>query len=286
MPPDEIADRIRASELAPELADGLELWISAKGYLGGMDETGFTMEQVMAWAEVLYAADPDPYRVSVRHQIYTQRPNAHALAELAQSEEFDTALPRTLSWLGNGFVRIGDAEAMDDVYRRALIIHPTDFMLNFDYAFTLAALGRWEEAISYYLRSLALRPTNGGVWRNLGLARRETGDLARAIEALERSIEYQPDHAPTYVDLGLGRTAAGDPDGAIEAYRSAIGLQPDLAIGHCWLGLALQGHGELVEALEALERCHELGAGAPDWSHPSQAWIDECRRRLEAAPEG
>ncbi|MHC4142748.1 MAG: serine/threonine-protein kinase, partial [Planctomycetota bacterium] len=120
MPAAEIADRIRASDLAPQLADGLELWISAKGYLGGIGETGFTMEQVMAWAEVLYAADPDPYRVSVRHQIYTQRPDAQALAELAQSEEFDTALPRTLSWLGNGFVRIGDAEAMDDVYQRAL----------------------------------------------------------------------------------------------------------------------------------------------------------------------
>jgi serine/threonine-protein kinase len=286
MPADEIAGRIRDSDLAPQLADGLELWVSAMGYLGGTGETGFTMDQVMAWAEVLYVADPDPYRVSVRRQIYTVRPDGRALAELAQSEEFATALPRTLSWLGNGFARIGDAEAMDDVYQRALIIHPTDFMLNFDYAWSLAALGRWEEAITYYQRSLALRPTNGGVWRNLGLARRETGDLPRAIEALEQSIEYQPDHAPTYVDLGLGRSAAGDREGSIEAYRSAIEVHPDLAVAHCWLGLALQDRGELAEALEALKRGHELGAGMPDWDHPSQAWIDECRRRLEAAPEG
>jgi hypothetical protein len=59
-----------------------------------------------------------------------------------------------------------------------------------------------------------------------------------------------------------------------------------MAIAHCWLGLALQGRGDLAEALEALERCHELGAATPDWPHPSQAWIDECRRWLEAAPEG
>jgi serine/threonine-protein kinase len=286
MPGDAIADTIRASDLAPQLTDGLELWISAQGYLGGTGEAGFTMEQVIAWAEIVYAADPDPYRVSVRRQIYTLQPDARALTELSQSAEFGTALPRTLSWLGNGFLRVGDAAGMDDVYQRALLIHPTDFMLNFDYAWSLAAQGRWGEAITYYQRSLALRPTNGGVWRNLGLARRETGDLAKAIEALERSIEYQPDHAPTYVDLGLGRTAAGDHDGAIAAYRSAIELQPDYAIAYCWLGLALQGRGDLAEALEALERGHELGTAIPDWSHPSQAWIDECRRRLEDGTEG
>ncbi|MHC4219514.1 MAG: protein kinase domain-containing protein [Planctomycetota bacterium] len=286
LPPGEIADRIRASDLAPQLADGLELWISAKGYLAEVGGTGFTMEQVMSWAEILFAADPDPYRVSVRRQIYTPQPGGPALKELAQSAAFETALPRTLSWLGNCFLRVEDYEAMDDVYSRALTIHPTDFMLNFDYASSLAALDRWEEAIRYYHRSLALRPTNGGIWRNLGLALRATGDLDGAIDALDRSIEYQPDHAPTHVDLGLSRAAAGDRDAAIEAYRAAIGLEPDLAIAHCWLGRALQARGELTEALEALEHGHELGSGTPGWKHPSQAWIDECRRLLETSPEG
>jgi tetratricopeptide (TPR) repeat protein len=286
MPGDEIAGLIRASDLAPQLADGLELWISAMGHLGGSAGSGFTQDQIMAWADVLYTADPDPYRVSVRRQIYIQRPDPEVLAELAHSAEFDTALPRTTSWLANCFLRVDDTEAMDDVYRRAVSIHPTDFMLNFDYAWSLTHLGRWEEAIRYYHRALAIRPKNGGVWRNLGMALRKTGDLVGAIDALERSIEYQPDHAPTFVDLGLSRMAGGDPDAAIEAYRAAIELDPDLAVAHCWLGLALQDWGDLAEALEALERCHELGAGTPEWPHPSQAWIDECRRRLEAAPEG
>ena len=154
------------------------------GYLGGMGETGFDMEQVMAWAEVLDAADPDPYRVSVRRQIYSRQHDMQALVDLARSGEFERARPRTLSWLGFCFQRVGEPEAMDDVYRRALDIHPTDFMLNFDYAWSLAHLGRWEEAMRYYHRALALRPNNSGVWRSLGVALWETGDLDGAIACL------------------------------------------------------------------------------------------------------
>jgi tetratricopeptide (TPR) repeat protein len=251
-PPDETADRIRASSLAPQLADGLDLWISAKSHLGSDGDAGFTREQAMSWVDVLFAADPDPYRVSIRRQIYTAQPDAQKLALLADAPEFDETLPRTLSWLGNCFLRVGDAEAMDDVYRRALTLHPTDFMLNFDYALSLAHLSRPQEAIRYYHRSLALRPKNAGVWQNLGVALEETGDLT----------------------------------GAIEAYRAAVRIEPGLAIAHCRLGLALRDHGDLAEALEALQRGHELGSGSPDWVHPSQAWIDECRRRLEVAPAG
>jgi serine/threonine-protein kinase len=285
-PATEIADRIRASDLTPQLTEGLELWVSAKGYLGPAGGTGFDQEDVMAWADVLYTADPDPYRVSVRRQIYTERPEAETLARLARSPEFDMAPPRTQSWLGNCFLRVGDTEAMDDVYRRALGIHPTDFMLNFDYAYSLAHLGRWEEAMRYYHRALALRPSNSGIWRSLGVALWETGDLDGAIDALSRSIEQRPGHAPTYVALGRARAAANDLGGAIDAYRNAVELDPDLAIAHCRLGLALQAKGDLAEALEALETGHELGLAAPDWPHPSQDWIDECRRRMEGLPEG
>jgi serine/threonine-protein kinase len=250
--PEEIAARIRASSLAPQLVDGLELWISANGYLGSRGGTGLDREQLMAWVDVLYDADPDPFRVRVRRQVYTIPPDARELAALARDPGFDTAPPRTLSWLGNCFLRAGDAGAMDDVYRRALDLHPTDFMLNFDYALSLAHLDRPQEAIRYYHRSLALRPGNGGVWHRLGVALESTGDLA----------------------------------GATDAYRAAVRFEPDLAIAHCRLGLALRARGDLAGALEALQRGHELGSANPDWPHPSGQWVEECRRLLEAAPGG
>ncbi len=282
LPREEIAARIRDSDLAPQLADGLELWIATLGQLGRL---GDDIEAMQPWAEVLYAADPDPYRTAVRRQVYQRQPDLAALHPLAHSADFETALPRTLAWLGSCFMRVGDTEGMDDVFRRALLVHPTDFMLNFDYAYQLDAAGRWEEAIRMYHRTLAIRPKNGGIWRRLGMALQRTGDAEGSIDALSQSIRYQPDYAPTHVDLGLIRAELGDVDGAIAAYRAALDMAPDLPLGHCALGLALQSKGMLFEALAELERGHELGSASPMWQHPSGQWVVECRRLL-ATREG
>ena len=235
----------------------------------------------MSWVQVLYEADPDPYRTRVRQQVWTEAPDRGELELLAAAPELEGALPRTQAWLGNSLLRVGDSDAMDAVFRRALTIHPSDFMLNFDYASHLAKLERWEEAIRYYQGAVTIRPRNGGMLRSLGIALRETGDVQGALEALDQSIKYQPDYAPTHVDLGRSRARANDLDGAVEAYRDAIRLKPDLALAYCYLGRAHQAQGYLVEALAALRRGHDLGSRSPTWAHPSRQWIEECLALLE-----
>jgi tetratricopeptide (TPR) repeat protein len=177
-------------------------------------------------------------------------------------------------------MRAGALDGMDDVYRRALLLHPTDFMLNFDYAYTLEAVDRWEEAMRYYHRALTIRPKNAGIWRRLGVALRVTGDLGGAVNAIETSIKYQSDYAPTWVDMGLTRIAGGELKEAIAAYRHAIDVEPRHALAHCHLGRALQSGNFLSEAMIELQRGHELGSINPYWDTPSQQWIDECRRLL------
>jgi tetratricopeptide (TPR) repeat protein len=178
-------------------------------------------------------------------------------------------------------MRANAIEAMDDVFRRALLLHPTDFMLNFDYAYMLEAAERWDEAVRYYHRALTIRPKNGGIWRCLGVALRELDDVSGSLDALDQSINYQPDHAPIWVELGLTRAQGKDLAGSIAAYRRAIILDPDLATAHCSLGRALRTGGFLSEALIELQMGHDLGIRNPRWSYPSQQWIEECRRLLD-----
>ncbi len=280
MPRHEIAERIRESDLAPQLADGLELWVGTIGYLAEVGAMSYTRDEIISWVDVLYDADPDPYRTSIREQVYSPEPDVEALVTLATSDQFDTAMPRTLAWLGHALMRANSVEAMDDVFRRALLLHPTDFMLNFDYAYMLQAVERWEEAVRYYHRALTIRPKNAGIWRRLGVALRTMHDVAGSLDALDQSINYQPDYAPIWVDLGLTRAQGKDLAGSIAAYRKAITLDSDLAIAHCHLGLALQSGSFLSEALIELQRGHELGLRNPMWSYPSQQWIDDCRQLL------
>ena len=50
-----------------------------------------------------------------------------------------------------------------------------------------------------------------------------------------------------------------------------IRCEPDQAEAHCQLGRALQEKGQLREALEALQRGHELGVKDPNWPAPVRA---------------
>ena len=70
-------------------------------------------------------------------------------------------------------------------------------------------------------------------------------------------------------------------DEAIAAAREAIRCKPDLAQAHCNLGHLLQKKGQLREALEALQRGHELGSKNPSWRYPSAQWIQECQELLK-----
>lgn len=281
LPANQIVAKIRSSPLATQLADGVELWIATEGHLMQFGVRRFTMPQLQQKIEILYAADPDPFRTKLRKLIYSGKLDLDALRKLEAEGDFDKLLPRTLSWLGTAYAMAGDGERSTAVYQRALRLHPDDFMLAFDAAYTQVPQKRWEEAIRCYHRAIALRPQTGGVWRALGIALREKGEVDAAIDALRHSIELQPAHAPTYVDLGLALEKRNSTRDAVDAYRAAVRIDPVLAIGYGRLGLALQSAGQLNEALEAFRRCHDLAKDDPSWTHPSQEWIRECERAIE-----
>ncbi len=288
---EDIAARIRQSPMALQITDGLELWISTNMNLAMRGAGGFPEVEVPAWVAVLGEADPDEYRQRLRRQVWAVAPERSELDALADSAEFDQALPRTQSWLAVTYFRLGDApsiDRMDRLYQRALTQHPDDFMLNFDYALALSHLGRtepgrWKEAIGYFRAGLAIRPKTSGMWRWLGIAYRELSDLQQAIAALNQAIDLQGDHAATWVDLGRAKAADGDVDGAVEAYRRAIDLDENLGEAHCYFGLLHMEQGRLYEAYSALQKGHQAGSKDPTWEYPSAKWLSDCERRIAAS---
>ncbi|MCG8409204.1 MAG: serine/threonine-protein kinase [Phycisphaerales bacterium] len=286
MPHEEIVARIRESEISVELTNGLELWINTGGDLmGRFGVHRYTREMFHKRIEMLYEADPDPYRTKLRKLMYSlyfgKPPDLQALRELAVSKPLDEVLPITLAWLGATFALAGDMKACHDIFQRAMLVYPDDFTLNFDYALLLSNFNSPDKAIPYLMRCLAIRPETGGIWRGLGIEQRKAGDLENAVASFEKSIECQPDHMPTFIDLGLTLVEMKKIDEAIETYRNAIDQRPDFALAHGYLGRALQEKGLLHEALSELKRCDELGSRNPTWKYPSKDWIKECRRLIQ-----
>lgn len=277
---EEIGERIRSSPMAVQLSDGLELWIATEGHLGEFGAMRFSIPDLKEKLKALYIADPDPLRTALRQEIYTFQPNPAKLRAMKDAADFETLLPRTLSWLGAGFSMIGDFEQSDEVYRRAIALHPGDFMLNFDYALTLGPRKRWHDAIRAYSRVQALRPRNSGVWRALGLALRETREYAASIDALKQSIVLQPDHGPTHADLAHSLRLDKQLDAALESARRAAELSPRLALVQAELGHVHRDREEWREALTAYQAAKAAAAYDKSWREPVVEWIAECERRI------
>ena len=176
--------------------------------------------------------------------------------------------------------------------------------------------GELDEAITAYRQAIALNPKDGEYHCWLGEALRRTGQTKEAIEALQTAITLNPNLAAAHSSLGSALDDNGDLDGAVTHYQQAIHLDPNDAKTHyaslhlCWCArsrgtrrlrrrgkrsaasqtwprhtatsvVCCKRTGQLREALESLQRGHELGSKDPNWKYPSAQWIQECQELLK-----
>jgi tetratricopeptide (TPR) repeat protein len=229
-------------------------------------------------AQVLSAADPDPWRQGVRAA--RERNDRQALEKLAREVDVATQPPEALFVLERGLRQRGANEAAAALLRRAQEAFPGDFWINHDLGLVLQACRppRCEEAIRVLMVAVALRPDNPRVRLHLGVALWRKGLFEEAVATFRRVVERYPDCAEAHGKLGVALATAGRLDEAVAAFRNALRHQPDYAEAHCDLGHALRRQGKLAQALAALKRGHELGSRRPDWPYPSARWVKECER--------
>ncbi|MBI5763501.1 MAG: protein kinase [Planctomycetes bacterium] len=279
---EQIVELASKSRIATDLADALELWIATHVQLGQFGEVSKPMEELLKWSALLYRIDTDPFRTELRKLLYSGKPDLAATRALEARADLAALRPRTISWLAMMYPMAGDTEAGCSLYARALLIHPSDFMFTFDYAYTLMSVQRHVEAIPILHRCIAIRPRVGGIWRKLGIALRETGDPSGAVTAFEQSILHQPNHASTYVDLSIAHFQNRKWGDAAAAGREAVRLKPELAEAHVCLGKALHAMQAEPEATEALTKALELARSLQSVSgKPPPAWVEECRQLIQ-----
>ncbi|QDV62069.1 serine/threonine-protein kinase [Crateriforma conspicua] len=172
-----------------QLADALELWIAARQRAADLGGPELTESQRRDWTDAMSIADPDPLRVAIRKVIYSPGPpDESALEEVVRRSNLAKKCPRKLSWLAESYRSLGNEERSEEIQRYALMQHPADLMLNFEYATTLMNEGRYEHAIRYYMRCTALRPNVAGIWRSLADAFVASGETDAANDAMKIAI--------------------------------------------------------------------------------------------------
>jgi tetratricopeptide (TPR) repeat protein len=103
--------------------------------------------------------------------------------------------------------------------------HGEDAATHAQFALTLEALGRFEDAGAQYRRALSLDPHAGSIWYDYGnLLRSRMHDYRGAIEAYRRAIDERPTLAEAHFALGAVLLDVGEPEDAAAAIESSLSL--------------------------------------------------------------
>ena len=178
---------------------------------------------------------------------------AKAKAAALQALEVDSNLAEALAELSliQGCLD-RDWESAVETCRRATQRRPGYWLAHDHYAMTLAAHGRFDDAIAEVRRGQALEPLSVVVHHHVAW-----------IHVLARRYDV-----------------------AIAECRSAIDMDPNFPMAHLWLGVSLEQQGQYDDAIASLERAVALtrgasiAVGALAHAYASSGRTDEARQRL------
>jgi tetratricopeptide (TPR) repeat protein len=138
----------------------------------------------------------------------------------------------------------------ETLWRDTVAKNPTGFMPRNNLGMSLAAQGRFAEAIAEHTAALRLKPDDATAHYNLGRALFNVGKLAEAEAAFVAALRIDPNLAEAHNNLGLTLARLGRFAEAIPEHRAALYLKPHNARAHNNLGLALAASGQVAEAVE------------------------------------
>jgi eukaryotic-like serine/threonine-protein kinase len=207
---------------------------------------------------LLQAADPDPYRDTVRDALVARKPVA-ALAgrpeALAQPARFAVVL--------GGLDKVA-ADRRRAVLESALLARPGNFFLLMSLGKSYwdekraARQGAASEPVRWFQAALAARPTNLAALNNLGIALIEQGNSDRAVACFREATRLDPRFAGAHFNLGLALRKRGDTEGSIASFRAVTALEPKNAEAHVNLANGLAAKGDLDGAIASFQKVTKI----------------------------
>ena len=151
-----------------------------------------------------------------------------------------------------------NASASGDEFRRALAENPDYAMAHSWYGESLAATGRYSEAIAEAQRAIQDDPLSLIVGSNAGWTFALAGHYAESVETLKKTIEIDPDFPRTHFRLGQVYEQRGQYPMAILEFEKAVRLSGGDPYYQGSLGHAYGVAGNSNEARSVLQKLQAL----------------------------
>jgi predicted O-linked N-acetylglucosamine transferase (SPINDLY family) len=130
---------------------------------------------------------------------------------------------------GNSLAAAGKFAEAIEAYRKFLEIDPNHLDALSNLATALMQAGRASEAVPIFRRVLSMRPDHVLASNNLAAALVVMGQYAEAVELARRAAAMRPDYPPVHRNLGDAQAMLGNWAGALQSYQKLVEL--DVARG-------------------------------------------------------
>ena len=160
-----------------------------------------------------------------------------------------------------GFVaRAGDlADEAERCFVAAHQLAPTDVRVWNIYANSLAASGKFDEALSAFRSLLKHDPKSLDGYINFALTANDAGDYALAAEIAENGLGVFPGNARLIGIKALALKNCGEIPSALPVFEAAIQAEPNRALTRKNHGAALMAAGEFEAARAEFQQAINLG---------------------------
>ena len=212
--------------------------------------------------------------------------NDHGLAAVRRALELDERLGEAYASLGNILAIRADYPGAEEAYLRGIELSPSYAPLYQWYGeFLWIYVARPDEAVSYSRIAVALDPRSAIINRDYALTLIAVGRFDDAMVQYDAVIDIDPEFAPVYQNKGellyevLGQIADAIP--LIEKTRS---MSPESPLGPHALGRAYMDLGDYDKALFYLDEAHTRAPGNP-WVTATKARLYALRGDTGASLE-
>jgi tetratricopeptide (TPR) repeat protein len=175
--------------------------------------------------------------------------------------QMDDSLAAAHATLGFIYFYYGwNPSACADEFRSALEENPHYAMAHSWYAESLAAQGKYAEAVGEAQRALRDDPVSMIVGSNAGWTYALAGQYDQALETLQKAIEIDPNFPRTHFRLGQIYEQRGQYAAAIHEFEEAVRLEGDDPYYEGSLGHAYGASGAASKARAIVDKLQERSA--------------------------
>jgi len=157
-----------------------------------------------------------------------------------------------LCTLGHLYILAGRAPEAVDVFNKAILIHPDNFMGGDENINELLQAGQWQEAVEVLDDMLAEHPDRADLMMKRADVLSMLGSTEEAIEQYEQALRTCPDFLEATIKLGTQYLRVNQEQLAARQFNAAVEINDKIVDAYIGLALSQKIAGKKAEALATL----------------------------------